>query len=166
MTDLSIVLEPQRGKPDEFRFSFATTDGNLTGHVSVTGHDVPDGREPDEKMRAARLRVEHLAHLFPSQSRRNAMPSGPKGQKRPTDVIGNAIRVAQIATGEVEGLRHVKRLGSGKSWAGVVRMGLSRWAFLLVKGNEPAHRGSRTFNDLAGSRSPGQRPETCFTCPT
>lgn len=28
------------------------------------------------------------------------MPTGPKGQKRPTDVIGNAIKVAQIATGE------------------------------------------------------------------
>jgi hypothetical protein len=33
--------------------------------------------------------------------------------------------------------------------------GLSRWAFLLVKGTEPDHRGSRTFNDLAGSRSRG-----------
>jgi hypothetical protein len=28
------------------------------------------------------------------------MPTGPKGQKRPADVIGNAIRVAKIATGE------------------------------------------------------------------
>ena len=28
------------------------------------------------------------------------MPTGPKGQKRPADVIGNAIRVARIATGE------------------------------------------------------------------
>jgi hypothetical protein len=30
------------------------------------------------------------------------MPKGPKGQKRPADVIGNAIRVARIATGEAE----------------------------------------------------------------
>jgi len=30
------------------------------------------------------------------------MPKGPKGQKRPTDVIGNAVRVMQIATGEIE----------------------------------------------------------------
>jgi hypothetical protein len=29
------------------------------------------------------------------------MPTGPKGQKRPADVIGNAVRVMQIATGEV-----------------------------------------------------------------
>jgi len=27
------------------------------------------------------------------------MATGPKGQRRPADVIGNAIRVAQIATG-------------------------------------------------------------------
>lgn len=30
------------------------------------------------------------------------MPKGPQGQKRPADVIGAAIRVAQIATGEAE----------------------------------------------------------------
>jgi hypothetical protein len=28
------------------------------------------------------------------------MPTGPKGEKRPADVIGNAVRVMQIATGE------------------------------------------------------------------
>lgn len=30
------------------------------------------------------------------------MPRGPKGQKRPADVIGAAIKVARIATGEEE----------------------------------------------------------------
>ena len=30
------------------------------------------------------------------------MPTGPKGQKRPADVIGNAVKIAKIATGEVE----------------------------------------------------------------
>ena len=30
------------------------------------------------------------------------MPKGPKGQQRPADVIGTAIKVARIATGEVE----------------------------------------------------------------
>jgi hypothetical protein len=29
------------------------------------------------------------------------MPRGPQGQKRPADVIGNAIMVAKIATGEI-----------------------------------------------------------------
>ena len=28
------------------------------------------------------------------------MPKGPKGEKRPADVIGNAVTVARIATGE------------------------------------------------------------------
>ncbi len=28
------------------------------------------------------------------------MPTGPKGQKRPADVIGNAVKVMRIATGE------------------------------------------------------------------
>lgn len=28
------------------------------------------------------------------------MPKGPKGEKRPTDVVSNAIKVARIATGE------------------------------------------------------------------
>jgi hypothetical protein len=30
------------------------------------------------------------------------MPKGPKGQKRPADVIGNAVRVMEIATGQRE----------------------------------------------------------------
>jgi hypothetical protein len=30
------------------------------------------------------------------------MPKGPKDQKRPADVIGNAAHVMRIATGEVE----------------------------------------------------------------
>lgn len=30
------------------------------------------------------------------------MPKGPKGEKRPADVIGAAIKVAKIATGEDE----------------------------------------------------------------
>lgn len=28
------------------------------------------------------------------------MPKGPQGQKRPADVIGNAVHIAKIATGE------------------------------------------------------------------
>jgi len=30
------------------------------------------------------------------------MPKGPKGQKRPTDVVGAAIMVARISVGEIE----------------------------------------------------------------
>jgi hypothetical protein len=30
------------------------------------------------------------------------MPRGPKGEKRPADVIGNAVHIMRIATGEVD----------------------------------------------------------------
>jgi hypothetical protein len=30
------------------------------------------------------------------------MPRGPKGERRPRDVIGNAVHVMRIATGEIE----------------------------------------------------------------
>lgn len=30
------------------------------------------------------------------------MPKGPRGEKRPADVIGNAVHVMKIATGEIE----------------------------------------------------------------
>lgn len=30
------------------------------------------------------------------------MPRGPKGEKRPADVIGNAVHVMRIATGDAE----------------------------------------------------------------
>ena len=29
------------------------------------------------------------------------MPKGPQGQKRPADVVSNAVKVMQIATGEI-----------------------------------------------------------------
>jgi len=41
------------------------------------------------------------------------MPKGPRGEKRPADVIGNAVIVAKIATGEiVEKPRTVTNFGS------------------------------------------------------
>ena len=30
------------------------------------------------------------------------MPKGPRGEKRPADVIGNAVHVMRVATGEIE----------------------------------------------------------------
>ena len=43
------------------------------------------------------------------------MRKGPKREKRPADVIGNAVRVMQIATGEVE--EEIERDDDGKSKA-------------------------------------------------
>jgi hypothetical protein len=49
------------------------------------------------------------------------MPRGPKGEKRPADVIGNAVHVMRIATGEIEDMT----TDDGKSAAAVAlgRMG-------------------------------------------
>jgi hypothetical protein len=35
------------------------------------------------------------------------MPRGPKGEKRPADVIGNAVHVMRNATGEIEDAKGV-----------------------------------------------------------
>jgi hypothetical protein len=42
------------------------------------------------------------------------MPRGPRGEKRPADVIGAAIKVAKIATGEIEDDRVGARAKGGK----------------------------------------------------
>ena len=36
------------------------------------------------------------------------MPKGPQGQKRPADVIGCAVHVGRIATGEIEDSKYVQ----------------------------------------------------------
>ncbi len=45
------------------------------------------------------------------------MPKGPKGEKRPADVIGAAVKVMKIATGEIEETKTEKsgRTKSGKA---------------------------------------------------
>lgn len=48
------------------------------------------------------------------------MPRGPQGQKRPADVIGCAVVVAKIATGEIEeeeDRRSAGKIRSGKAGA-------------------------------------------------
>ncbi len=49
------------------------------------------------------------------------MPKGPKGQKRPADVIGNAVRVMQFATGEAE--EEFDEGGKNKAAVALGRMG-------------------------------------------
>jgi hypothetical protein len=43
------------------------------------------------------------------------MPKGPKGEKRPADVIGTAVKVMKIATGEIEEV--TDEAGDGKDKA-------------------------------------------------
>ena len=43
------------------------------------------------------------------------MPRGPRGEKRPADVIGNAVKVMRIATREeAEELPQPKRISAGR----------------------------------------------------
>ncbi|MBV8977045.1 MAG: RNA-binding protein [Alphaproteobacteria bacterium] len=42
------------------------------------------------------------------------MPKGPQGQKRPADVIGNAVHVMRIATGEIEEQEESARARAGR----------------------------------------------------
>jgi hypothetical protein len=44
------------------------------------------------------------------------MPTGPQGQKRPADVIGNAVHIMQIATGEIQDTAKAK---TGKTRSGI-----------------------------------------------
>ena len=37
------------------------------------------------------------------------MPKGPRGEKRPADVIGNAVKAMRIATGEEEEELEIER---------------------------------------------------------
>ncbi len=61
------------------------------------------------------------------------MPKGPKGEKPPADVIGAAVTVAKIATGEIE--EDIDDDGKNKAAAelgrkGGLKGGKARWANL------------------------------------
>lgn len=55
------------------------------------------------------------------------MPRGPRGERRPADVIGNAVLVAKIATGEAEDTRYAQpaKVKSGKAGGKARAEGLS-----------------------------------------
>jgi hypothetical protein len=51
------------------------------------------------------------------------MPKGPKGQKRPADVISNAVTVMRIATGEIEDTAGLTDDGKDKAAVALGRRG-------------------------------------------
>ena len=61
------------------------------------------------------------------------MPRGPQGQKRPADVIGNAVMVAKIATGEIEESRPPTDDGKDKAAQALGRKGGAARAAALSK---------------------------------
>jgi hypothetical protein len=54
------------------------------------------------------------------------MPRGPKGEKRPADVIGNAVHVMRIATGEIEDTREVAKADTNLHRLGGLKGGKAR----------------------------------------
>jgi hypothetical protein len=70
------------------------------------------------------------------------MPRGPKGQKRPADVIGAAIMVAKIATGEIKDTK--RAAGSEANRQGGLKGGSARAKSLSAKQrSEIAHLAAR-----------------------
>lgn len=69
------------------------------------------------------------------------MPKGPKGQRRPADVIGNAVRVMEIATGQREKEFEAEE-PKDKAAAELGRKGGNSRAIKL-SGKKRAFRGSR-----------------------
>ena len=69
------------------------------------------------------------------------MPKGPQGQKRPADVIGAAVMVAKIATGEVEETRTLPRSAAAELGS---KGGKARAAALSKKKrSEIAHKAAK-----------------------
>jgi hypothetical protein len=61
------------------------------------------------------------------------MPKGPKGQKRPADVIGAAVQIAKIATGEIKEDLGETEDGKDKAAAALGRKGGTARAAKLSK---------------------------------
>lgn len=61
------------------------------------------------------------------------MPKGPKGEKRPADVIGAAVMVGKIATGEIEDDLGTTDDGKDKAAVALGRKGGTARAAKLTK---------------------------------
>ena len=73
------------------------------------------------------------------------MPKGPKGEKRPASVTGAAVKVAKIATGEIEG--DIENDGKDRAAQELGRRGgMARAAKL------PADRGREIARNAANAR--------------
>jgi hypothetical protein len=85
------------------------------------------------------------------------MPKGPKGQKRPADVIGNAVHVMRIATGEI-----AEKPSDGKNLAAVElgrKGGLARAKRISKRRRiEIARQGAAASRAAAKRRTKAVRP--------
>ena len=76
------------------------------------------------------------------------MPRGPRGEKRPADVIGTAVMVAKIATGEIDEKLEPKsgRTRSGRAGAKARAEKLSVEERRAIAKNAAAARWKSSFN--------------------
>jgi hypothetical protein len=93
------------------------------------------------------------------------MPKGPKGEKRPADVIGNAVHVMRIATGErEEAYAHTPEKNAAAVEAGKIG-GLKRAEGMTPeRRSEIARQGFVTATDDAVAA--GGKVGACSTSPT
>ncbi|RYY85155.1 MAG: RNA-binding protein [Chitinophagaceae bacterium] len=75
------------------------------------------------------------------------MPKGPKGEKRPADVVSNAIKVARIATGEEDEAMPAKRPAKSEAAAELGKLGGAARAKSLT-----AKKRSEIAKEAAASR--------------
>ncbi len=61
------------------------------------------------------------------------MPKGPRGERRPADVIGNAVHIMRIATGQVEDVKVVPDPGKEYARKGGLKGGKARAKALTSK---------------------------------
>ncbi len=76
------------------------------------------------------------------------MPKGPKGERRPADVIGNAVMVMKIATGQIEESTPSSRGQAGGKKGGPARAaGLSESERKAISRKGAAARWAKTSAD-------------------
>src|SRR5260370_25310527 len=73
---------------------------SITGPAPAFQSRAQDTRQGDISRISINCRQKRS--IGPQSKRRKIMPRGPKGEKRPADVIGAAVMVGRIATGEIE----------------------------------------------------------------
>lgn len=78
------------------------------------------------------------------------MPEGPKGERRPADVIGDAVHVMRIATGEIEDTPAPTEAGKDSAAAAMGRKGGAARARSLT----PEQRAEIAKKAAAGRRRP------------
>jgi len=86
------------------------------------------------------------------------MPRGPRGEKRPADVIGAAVKVMRIATGE-ETEEDRLRLNSAAEAAGRARRLFRRKRGQRLRERPPPRVGKRRIDSLERSGDPPSKVE-------